>query len=87
MMHRFSRLATKLYARIRDAWSEERALVDFIRTICAHELDADYDLDFFYRDYHEGESADDALLRLFRTEKSSGNHESDTEVVLCLLYG
>jgi len=65
----------------------QRQLVAFIRTTCARELSAPYAFPFFNRNYHLGEMADDALLRLFYQQKRHEPTPSDLHVVLVLCHG
>lgn len=60
-------------------------LVAKIRTICSREFDALYTDRFFELDYEEGETADHALVRLFRHERP--NHDTDEEAILVLCHG
>lgn len=60
-------------------------LVDWIRSICARELDADQAYPFFHCDYLEGETPDAAIERLFLVARSECR--TDLEAVLLLCHG
>lgn len=58
-------------------------LLHLIRSVCAREFKIDYEYPFFSYDYREGETADDALLRLFRDERPLQTSDEDTVLVMC----
>jgi hypothetical protein len=57
----------------------------FVRIITAYELKSSVDYPFFNADYADGETADDALARLFNAER--GYHDTDFETVLVMCHG
>lgn len=66
-------------------YQDDVELVQWIRESCANELRSDPAFPFFHMNHHDGESPDDALLRLFREERA--NHSTDRDAVLALCHG
>lgn len=70
---------------------ERASLVAKIRLACARQFDQDPDYPFFNANYLPGESADDALVRLFNEEleaQRSRGREPGTEYVIdTLIHG
>ena len=60
-------------------------MVRCIRAICAHELGADHNYDFFHTNYLPGEHPDDAILRLFKDERE--RQDTDFDAVLAMCHG
>lgn len=69
----------------------DRSLVARIRLVCARELEQQPEYDFFHMDYADGESADAALLRLYREElraqTARGWNPRVEDIVLTLCHG
>lgn len=63
--------------------TEDERIVRLVRTTCAEEFSADYSSDFFAMDYEPGETADEALARLFHAERKNQDTDRDTALVLC----
>jgi hypothetical protein len=57
--------------------------VQFIRAICARELDAPFDYPYFRADRREGETPDQTLLRLFEQERPHWDSDKQTVMVMC----
>jgi hypothetical protein len=95
----FSNDRSTLYLTEHVLDQKDRDTVRMIRTLCAAELDAEYDYPFFWGSYDNApgneaqalrlsrEVADREILRIFRSERTAPNIDSDFETVLVMCHG
>jgi hypothetical protein len=61
----------------------DKAKIMFIRAVCAKELGASVNFPFFRDSWNEGETGDEALLRIFHAERPNQDSDLDTVLVMC----
>lgn len=68
----------------------DAGVVARIRMICAREFGVDESYPFFWADYRDGETADEALLRLYNQERRAQGITDRTaidEIAMVLCHG